>query len=64
MKIGGDRRGFSMIELVIVLIIMGFVALMSVPKCALSHLRANAALRQLSMFFMQRSGPRWRSNTT
>ena len=53
MKIGGVRRGFSMIELVIVLIIMGIVALMSVPKFDLSHIRANAALRQLSMFFMQ-----------
>ncbi len=49
----GNRRGFSMIELVVVLIIMGIVALMSVPKFDLSHMRANAALRQLSMFFMQ-----------
>jgi prepilin-type N-terminal cleavage/methylation domain-containing protein len=47
------RSGFSMIELVTTLIIMGIVAAMAVPKIDLSRMRSDAALRELTMVMMQ-----------
>ncbi len=48
-----QRRGFSMIEMLTTLIIMGIVALMAVPKMDLSHMKSDAALRQVTTFFVQ-----------
>ncbi len=47
------RRGFSMIELLTTLIIMGIVAMMAVPKMDLSHMKSDAALRQVTTLFVQ-----------
>ncbi|MCC7053735.1 MAG: type II secretion system protein [Gemmatimonadaceae bacterium] len=47
------RSGFSMIELVTTLIIMGVVALMAVPKIDLSRMRSDAGLRQMMTVFVQ-----------
>ncbi len=47
------RRGFSMIEMLTTLIIMGIVAAMAVPKMDLSHMKSDAALRQVTTFFVQ-----------
>lgn len=47
------RRGFSMIEMLTTLIIMGIVAAMAVPKLDLSHMKSDAALRQVMTFFVQ-----------
>ncbi len=47
------RRGFSMIEMLTTLIIMGIVALMAVPKMDLAHMKSDAALRQVTTFFVQ-----------
>ncbi len=48
-----QRRGFSMIEMLTTLIIMGIVAAMAVPKLDLSHMKSDAALRQVTTFFVQ-----------
>jgi prepilin-type N-terminal cleavage/methylation domain-containing protein len=42
------RSGFSMIELLTTLIIMGMIAAMAVPRLDLSHMRSDAALRQVT----------------
>lgn len=42
-----------MIELVTTMVIMGVVALMSIPKIDLSRMRSDAALRQLMTVFVQ-----------
>ena len=47
------RRGFSMIEMLTTLIIMGIVAMMAIPKLDLSHMKSDAALRQVMTFFVQ-----------
>lgn len=47
------RSGFSMIELVTTLIIMGIVAAMAVPRIDLSRMRSDAALRQIMTVMMQ-----------
>lgn len=47
------RRGFSMIEMLTTLIIMGIVAAMAVPKMDLSHMKSDAALRQVTTLFVQ-----------
>jgi prepilin-type N-terminal cleavage/methylation domain-containing protein len=47
------RSGFSMIEMLTTLIIMGIVAAMAVPRMDLSHMKADAALRQVTTFFVQ-----------
>ena len=47
------RCGFSMIEMLMTLIIIGIVTLMAVPKLDLSHMKSDAALRQLTTFFVQ-----------
>lgn len=47
------RRGFSMIEMVTTLIIMGIVAAMAIPKLDLSHMKSDAALRQVMTVFVQ-----------
>jgi len=47
------RSGFSMIELLTTLIIMGVVAMMAVPKLDLSHMRSDAALRQVTSLLIQ-----------
>ena len=47
------RCGFSMIEMLTTLIIMGIVALMAIPKLDLSHMKSDAALRQVMTFFVQ-----------
>ena len=47
------RRGFSMIEMLTTLIIMGIVAAMAVPKLDLSHMKSDAALRQVTTLFVQ-----------
>ena len=47
------RSGFSMIELVTTMVIMGVVALMAVPKIDLSRMRSDAALRQMMTVFVQ-----------
>ncbi len=48
-----QRRGFSMIEMLTTLIIMGIVAAIAVPKMDLSHMKSDAALRQITTFFVQ-----------
>jgi prepilin-type N-terminal cleavage/methylation domain-containing protein len=48
-----QRRGFSMIEMLTTLIIMGIVAAMAVPKMDLAHMKSDAALRQVTTFFVQ-----------
>lgn len=47
------RRGFSMVELLMTLMIMGIVAMMAVPKLDLSHMKSDAALRQVTTLFVQ-----------
>jgi prepilin-type N-terminal cleavage/methylation domain-containing protein len=47
------RRGFSMIEMLTTLIIMGIVAAMAVPRMDLSHMKSDAALRQVTTLFVQ-----------
>ena len=47
------RSGFSMIELVTTLVIMGIVAGMAVPRIDLSRMRSDAALRQVMTVMMQ-----------
>ena len=47
------RRGFSMLELLTTLMIMGVVAVMTVPRMDLSHMKSDAALRQVTTFFVQ-----------
>lgn len=51
------RSGFSMIELLTTLIIMGVIAAMAVPRMDLSHMRSDAALRQVTslMILAQRT---------
>ena len=48
-----QRRGFSMIEMLTTLIIMGIVAAMAVPKMDLAHMKSDAALRQVTTFLVQ-----------
>ena len=47
------RRGFSMIELLTTLMIMGIVALMAIPKLNMAHMKSDAALRQVMTVFVQ-----------
>lgn len=47
------RSGFSMIELLMTLIIMGIVAMMAVPRMDLSHMKSDAALRQVTTLFVE-----------
>jgi prepilin-type N-terminal cleavage/methylation domain-containing protein len=47
------RRGFSMIELTVTLIVVGIIMLMAVPKMDLAHMKSDAALRQLTAVFVQ-----------
>ncbi len=47
------RRGFSMIELLTTLIIMGMIAAMAVPRIDMSRMRGDAALRQMTTLFVQ-----------
>jgi prepilin-type N-terminal cleavage/methylation domain-containing protein len=47
------RSGFSMIELVTTMAIMGIVALMAVPRIDLSRMRSDAGLRQMMTVFVQ-----------
>lgn len=47
------RSGFSMIELLTTLILMGVVAMMAVPRMDLSHMKSDAALRQVTTLFVQ-----------
>ncbi len=47
------RRGFSMIELLTTLIIMGMIAAMAVPRIDMSRMRSDAALRQMTTLFVQ-----------
>ena len=42
-----------MIEMLTTLIIMGIVAAMAVPKMDLAHMQSDAALRQVTTFFVQ-----------
>lgn len=47
------RRGFSMIELLTTLIIMGMIAAMTVPRIDMSRMRGDAAVRQMTTLFVQ-----------
>jgi prepilin-type N-terminal cleavage/methylation domain-containing protein len=47
------RSGFSMLELMTTLIIMGIIAAMAVPRLDLSHMRGDAALRQMTTLLVQ-----------
>ncbi len=47
------RSGFSMIEMLTTLIIIGIITLMAIPKLDLSHMKSDAALRQLTSLFVQ-----------
>ena len=47
------RSGFSMIELLVTLCIMGLLAALSIPRMDLSRARSDAALRQLTMLCIQ-----------
>jgi prepilin-type N-terminal cleavage/methylation domain-containing protein len=47
------RSGFSMIEMLMTLIIIGIITLMAVPKLDLSHMKSDAALRQVASLFVQ-----------
>jgi prepilin-type N-terminal cleavage/methylation domain-containing protein len=47
------RSGFSMLELMTTLIILGIVAAMAVPRLDMAHMRSDAALRQITTFMVQ-----------
>jgi prepilin-type N-terminal cleavage/methylation domain-containing protein len=47
------RRGFSMVELLTTLIIMGIIAGLAVPRIDMSRLRSDAALRQITTLMVQ-----------
>jgi prepilin-type N-terminal cleavage/methylation domain-containing protein len=47
------RRGFSMIELLTTLIIMGIIAAMAVPRIDMSRMRSDAAMRQITTLMVQ-----------
>jgi prepilin-type N-terminal cleavage/methylation domain-containing protein len=47
------RSGFSMLELMTTLIILGIMAAMAVPRLDFSRMRSDAALRQLTSLFVQ-----------
>jgi prepilin-type N-terminal cleavage/methylation domain-containing protein len=47
------RRGFSMIELLVTLTMMGILAGVAIPRMDLSRARSDAALRQLTMLCIQ-----------
>ena len=48
---GQSRRGFSMVELIIVLVMMAVLARMALPKLQLSQFRADAAAQQVRSVF-------------
>lgn len=47
------RRGFSMIELLTTLIIMGMIAAMAVPRIDMSRMRSDAGVRQITTLLVQ-----------
>lgn len=47
------RSGFSMLELMTTLIIMGIIAVMAVPRLDLTRMRGDAALRQMTTLLVQ-----------
>lgn len=47
------RRGFSMVELLTTLIIMGMIAAMAVPRIDMSRMRSDAGVRQITTLLVQ-----------
>jgi prepilin-type N-terminal cleavage/methylation domain-containing protein len=46
-----QRHGFSMVEIIIVLVMMAVIARMALPKLNLSQFRADAAAQQVRSVF-------------